>query len=458
MLFKKINYLDSNVKCSPNEFLANSLLFYFLPNFILLVLFNFNFFNYISYFVSFFIFILYPIFALIYLLLNFVTSLKVIRFLNIEFKENYSWFKKIVLFILLQIPFALHANLATIFFAKKYPKIKYPLFFIINYCTLFLSILLLRGLVLSVMFGNYDKKLKPELRPLALSAIFGGYNKIMNPSNGSTEKEVKTTKVHSEYVGKSYTLKRPYFIMLNLPKGSRDHSDSVKVAEGKFVQFQNDCGNCLDSQRLEKPIRLHYLPIGSKITVVDAFVLGRNFFKTDPDRIYLIIQDDVGHLAEITTLGFKVNFLKEKSSNFDYHVSLLNLIKEIEVNHFVDQLVCAEKNRSEPRLVQDYPFKYSTQVERKIYRFIKDFDLKDQVEISTFSTAQNSYDSLSCAQVRFKTINSISLYFYYAMDWGLSNNTYTLDEYTKIQKTPFSPISYREFIRLNDADILKTYP
>ena len=40
----------------------------------------------------------------------------------------------------------------------------------------------------------------------------------------------------------------------------------------------------------------------------------------------------------------------------------------------------------------------------------------------------------------------------------MSNDTYALDEYTKIQKTPFIPVNYGDFIKLNDAQILKNYP
>lgn len=323
-----------------------------------------------------------------------------------------------------------------------------------------MKILIILVLFALPSFAQVDPSpaLSSEQRSSIVSAIIAGFGMIMNLGNDSTDKEIKTTKVQSPYIGKSYILKQPYFIQLNLPRGYRRNNSSVYVAQGEFVSFRNNCGNCLDSQRLEKPIRLHYLPIGSQIKVTDAFVIGNNFFKEDPDRTYLIIHDDKGHSAEITTLGFKVEVLMQEGSNFDYYVSLLNLIKEIERNQFVDQIVCAEKSRAVPSLIKSYPFKYSTQVERKIYRFIKDFDLKDQVEIFNFSFAHNSHDSISCAQMKFKSVNSISLFFYYAGDWGLSNNTYSLEQYTKIQNSPFTQINYKEFIQLSDNDIIKNYP
>ena len=327
-----------------------------------------------------------------------------------------------------------------------------------------MKFIIILSLLASACFAGDDKgqsetpAITSESRHFFVSLIFAAYGMLLNLGKSSEKTEVKTTKVKSPYIGKSYILKAPHFIQLNLPRGGRNHTYSVYVADGEFANFRHNCGNCLDSKRLEKPIRLHYLPIGSKITVVDAFVLGHNFIATDPDNAYLIIQDSEGHLAEITTLGFRVDFLTEDGSHFDYHVSLLNLIKQIEANKYVDQIVCTNQNDSNPILIKHYPFEYSTHIERKIYRFIKDFDLSKQVEISNFSTAKNSYYSLSCAQIRFKTINSISLYFYYAGDWGMSNDTYALDEYTKIQKTPFSPVNYSEFIKLNDAQILKTYP
>lgn len=327
-----------------------------------------------------------------------------------------------------------------------------------------MKLIIILSLLTSACFAGDDKgqletpAITSESRHFFVSLIFAAYGMLLSLGKSSEETEVNTTKVKSPYIGKSYILKAPYFIQLNLPKGRRDHTYSVYVADGEFANFRHNCGNCLDSDRLEKPIRLHYLPIGSKITVVDAFVLGYNLFKGNPDRIYLIIKDSEGHLAEINTLGFKLDVLEEDGSQFDYHVSLLNLIKQIEANKYVDQLVCTNQDDREPILIKHYPFKHSTQIERKIYRFIKDFDLINQVEISNFSTAKNSHYSLSCAQIRFKTINAISLYFYYASDWGMSNDTYALDEYTKIQKTPFAPVNYGEFIKLNDAQILKNYP
>lgn len=307
--------------------------------------------------------------------------------------------------------------------------------------------------------SSTDQILEIDRNTLGINLFFEIYGMIVNFGTSSNNDNVKTTKVSSEFIGKSYTLKAPYFIQLNLPKGERAHSASVFVAEGEFVPFRNNCGNCLDSKRLEKPIRLHYVPKGSKITVVDAFVLGYNFIKTNPDRVYLIIQDEAGVRAEITTLGFKVDVLMEVGANFDYHVSLLNLIKRLESNSQIDQVVCSRENRSDIRLIHLDPYKYSNQIGRKLYRFIKDFNLEKQLEIINFSTAESKFDQLACAQIKFKTINAISLYFYYASDWGLSDdNTYDIDFYSRIQKSPFVSVKYSEFINQNDAEILKTYP
>lgn len=428
----KNKYLGIQPDVTANEIGVNSLFFYVIPELLLSSLFSLAIVNHLSFLLGYVgLIILAIVVTLLSLFLQVLAILNVIVILDKDYKKNYSKAKKILLFFLMWFPYAAHANFLSIYITKKSSKYKYQQLFIVSLIIICVTFTLLTGLISQQITTNLQANL--------------------NPKDGAPIMEPKITKVKSDYIGKSYIIKSPLFVQLNLPKGARFNSSSVLKAEGALTEFKNSCANCLDSKRLEKPITMKYLRIGSKITVVDSFEIKNRILGLSSHK-YLIVKDSNDTLSEISELGFKVNVIDSKD-NYDNETK--DLFDEIDIFKKSDKIACARKDEDEI-LKTNHPFKYNNHIGRKLYRFINDFALKDQVEIKAFYEANNNKSS--CAHMTFKTINAIALTTYYGGDWGLDDKLYDLEDFDRIQNSEATTVNYNEYINKSDEEILNLYP
>ncbi len=168
--------------------------------------------------------------------------------------------------------------------------------------------------------------MKKILIPFLLSLLFGC---------GSYLPQERTVYRHSEYLNKTYTSKVPLVYRNNLPRVEDApkyvvlNSDTLlsKKVDRSLVQFRYDCTGCLGKKTLVTPIRIQYIPTGTKFTVIDEYLYYSTYGIGTTEIRYLIVKDEFGNISEISELSFKLEVIKNQKICDEE----LKIIKNIEL-------------------------------------------------------------------------------------------------------------------------------
>lgn len=206
----------------------------------------------------------------------------------------------------------------------------------------------------------------------------------------------------SQYVGNKIRLPLPFVYLANLPKGGRRNSYSVYVADYALDQFRNHCSNCIDSKRLETPIRVVYLPQGTELTVVDSFRVertGLGYGIREP-LTFLVLKDNQGRTSECLESSSH-NFLNPRPNHlFGNEQRILSMLKDFEKSNTASVRYCT-KSDAEPRFDS----------------FLKDFKLGDQISYRREIVHPGPYSQ--CYRLEFHSTEALMTAYYFFDDWRL---------------------------------------
>ncbi len=214
----------------------------------------------------------------------------------------------------------------------------------------------------------------------------------------------------SEFMGKTFVTKIPLAYKMNLPRYKevssyiRNNSSTIFADEvdRRITRVISRCAGCMSKNRLTTPIRLSYIPIGTKLTVVDEYLRYRRSWINGPTKIHtLILKDDFGNLSEMSELSFKLDVI-EKVRLRKEEVLALKHIDAFQVNQNLNLAFCIGDWVREPGEIGD---------------FVSDFKLDQEMLFQP--------ETLICDdgyKITFKTTEAYLTSVYYFQDWGLYGN------------------------------------
>lgn len=230
--------------------------------------------------------------------------------------------------------------------------------------------------------------------------------------------ERQDVKTPSKYMNKTVTTKVPLAYKLNLPRYNevstyiRRNSTTLFANEVDRVltEIISDCVNCMGKKRLTTPIRLEYIPIGTKLTVVGEYIYFSDYgaWINGPTIIHmLIVQDELGNKSEISELGFKLDVL-ERTRKY-MHTDEQDVLKNIEIF------------QHDNKLVFDFCIAHFIDNPPSPMTFFSDFKLDDEVSVEESNVkCSNGY------RIYFKTLEAYLTAQYYFHDWSLYGDWYRI--------------------------------
>lgn len=445
---KNNKYLNVIPHSTWDELGKNFLLFYLIPTLIfdyfLILIFSlktgistvFQFFNSLMSYDSLFVAIVACILYFAFLSAKFILAFtNLISILKNDYDINISFPKKTILFLLMVLtPGGLISAFGSIILFKKGYKLNpLPLF------------LLLLGLIFVFNKGVNDLLIKPlfQKRIEALT-----HNSIREPVDPIQSQKIG--KYQSKYLGQSFETVAPLFYQSGLPKSFRTNSFTLKKEDRELVEIRPSLVNVLHHENLEGPIRLEFLPTGTKFKVVDSFEVKESSFGLGRESYkYLVLQDEKNIRSEISELAFKVDVLTS-NKNFEYDRPLMPYIDEFNNFKTLELVMCDSQD------VSNYGrdrVKSSPQIQIRLHRFIKDFKLENDLEILKTSTMKDRHESdkiRSCALLSFKNLQPLFLLSYYGNDWNLWSDFFREEDFYAYQNSEFKNFDYKKFIQLNE--------
>jgi len=243
--------------------------------------------------------------------------------------------------------------------------------------------------------------LKAFLYILALTVISGC----------SSDAERRDVLQKSGYVNEVFPTKRPTVFIKHLPRLSTASKRTIRnttviiadEASKILAGLLNDCTNCINSNTLIKPLRVHYVPTGSKFKVISEYLyFKRNFPFADITGHFLLLKDENNEISEISKLAFEMFFFPEYDT-YSRNPNIINRIKDIETL----------KNRNQ--LSINYCPYLDINKNQDISQFFTDFSLDNEVVITkALDICEQGYnlkfsDSVSYLTARY-FFNSWRLY------------------------------------------------
>ena len=206
----------------------------------------------------------------------------------------------------------------------------------------------------------------------------------------------------SPYIGQTFVTPFGMEFIENLPKAEKapdniiGNSRTVWIADRLLDTIDTDCINCLDTNRLITPIRVSYVPKGTRFKAVESYRIKYTFlyslFNSDYDII--VIEDDSGRRSEVPEYFFKYKENLFFNSKYDRIIHTVeNNIKE---KGFYDYICHDDKNEV-----------------IRLNKFIQDFKLENDISILDPAIEKNKI------RIVFKTTTSYLTYFRYKNDWSI---------------------------------------
>jgi len=200
-------------------------------------------------------------------------------------------------------------------------------------------------------------------------------------SGCSSDAERRDVLQKSGYVNKAFPTKRPTVFIKHLPHLSTASKRTIRnttviiadEASKILTSLLNDCTNCINANTLIKPLRVHYVPTGSKFKVINEYLyFKRNFPFSDITGHFLLLKDENNEISEISKLTFESVFFP-KYDTYSRNPNIINRIKDIETLN----------NRN--HLSINYCPDLYINKNQDILQFFTDFSLNNDVVITKIS-------------------------------------------------------------------------
>jgi hypothetical protein len=210
------------------------------------------------------------------------------------------------------------------------------------------------------------------MRAIFLTCFF-----LLTGCSGDAER--REVDVESGYVGQEHSLKIPAVFIENLPH-SKDVSTYIamntatllaKEATLRIEHIINSCTNCLDPDRLVRPLRVVNIAVGEKFRVIGEYLYYRNRFPLANSQIhFLLLEGRDGKLTEISKLAFEEFFIPHEQgySVPDQVKWILGVVNSFETKNAVSFAYCPYLNTFD---------------NQNISKFINDFALGDEINVSS---------------------------------------------------------------------------
>ena len=261
------------------------------------------------------------------------------------------------------------------------------------------------------ILANYKFPLNEALNSMKILSLLLTIMFLVSCDNSIPERrEVENS---SELLGKTFATTLPLAYKINLPRYS-DVSKYIMLnsetifadeVDRKITGITSDCANCIGESRLTTPIRIKYIPIGTKFTVVDEYMYYSDYgsWINGPTNIHtLILKDEFGNLSEMSELGFMLDFVDDRFTHRDLRKEeslVLNNINSLLENEALSLVFCIANWLESPGELSD---------------FISDFQLEKEVAYRPEATlCDNGYE------ITFKTTEAYLTSIYYFNDWRL---------------------------------------
>lgn len=191
--------------------------------------------------------------------------------------------------------------------------------------------------------------------------------------------ERRDVEIESGYVGKEVSTHKPTVFIKNLP-----HEDNVPVyisrntatlfaseATKRLDRVPNTCGNCLSPELMVQPIRVEYVPTGTKFTVIGEFLRFKSWFPFSDSKIhFLLLLGEDGEISEFFRFPFEEFFEPDKYGGLGRE----------DIGDITRDLQKFEKKGS---LIITYCPNLKIAKKQNVENFIKDFSLENEVQIET---------------------------------------------------------------------------
>ena len=222
------------------------------------------------------------------------------------------------------------------------------------------------------------------------------YSKELCINKKGMTSELKFRDYKDSKIGKTYVTKKPLLILKNLPRvDCRNRACGYKY-DARLEEFKNNCSNCLDDKRVTTKLRLEYLPAGSKLKVVDSYIVST--FVSSNDRKELVVESESGIRAETSELGFKLDVIGKTNDNLgDDEKKGIAYIQEFMEKGYIITPFCSNKREN-------------------LYNFIRSFRLEKEIEVIENTIARSGIDHF-CQDVRITTMDALLLKYYYEKEW-----------------------------------------
>lgn len=210
----------------------------------------------------------------------------------------------------------------------------------------------------------------------------------------------------SHYLHKTITTEKPLLYIQNTPHynetSHRIFTSSYSLihprANAELHSVVNRCGGCLRPNTLVTPIRVSFIPPGTKLTVIDEFTyvsFGR--YRT-PIHV-LLIKDEQGTISEIKNISFKMLL----NPSYLHPQSITSTVKS-----FLNVMEQWRKKGS--GFILYYPNKIEKP--RPFEPFIKAFKLENELEWKQY------HKHSTTVVLRPKTEEALVTLYFFMSEWG----------------------------------------
>jgi len=237
--------------------------------------------------------------------------------------------------------------------------------------------------------------------------------KLLQPHDLPQRKAVRET---SEFLGKSFVTPIPLAYQTGLPRYDQvtrfirrnTFTLFAREVDRQITEIENKCAGCLDSDRIVTPIRVVYLPIGSKLKVTGEYLYVEKGLSGSTIHM-LIVSDEHGNKSEISEIVFKLSVASEELAG----QSALN--KDTEILKNISLI-----NQNNKLALSFCPSRFAPDSADPV-EFMHDFQMESEVSVkSSTAMCKNGYI------IEFKTPEAYLTSRYYFEEWGLfghwSNN------------------------------------
>lgn len=259
---------------------------------------------------------------------------------------------------------------------------------------------------------------------------------------------------NSDYVGKTYVTKIPLLYKKNLPKNDCYNRECVFRTEVKLAGMVNRCPSCLNEDEFNSNYRLQFLQAGTELSVIDAFSISSKSMSLGGggSGLHLIVKDQNGLVSEVP--GYLFDSLILTGDYEKPEADLISNIAKLSNNEKLEFKYCIDSGYEKILKTKQHYLSTSRYIEIRVMKFINDFKLNNQIDISEIGWKDIDGGSrYTCALLVFNTLDAYLLSDYYFYNWNLPTQKFLKSEL----HTPkaFKAFNYNQFKKLSTDQLLK---